>query len=108
MLFRLHYKAKDTQLSQALKLSHYLLDRSRKVMYCWNHKVASSFWMWIFQWIHEGGKPNPSMDYQYSSGILYSCKHYREKTVYSDQVHETQDRGGFPGGGSNLSECYPW
>ena len=22
-----------------------------QVMYCWLHKVASSFWMWMFLWI---------------------------------------------------------
>ena len=33
--------------------------RKRKVMYCWIHKVASSFWMWMFLWIKQGKKPDP-------------------------------------------------
>ena len=53
------YVANDTRLSQKVSLSSHLVDKSRKVTYCWLHKVASSFWMWIFLWIKEGKEPDP-------------------------------------------------
>ena len=45
------FKAKDSRVSQTVSLSHHVLDTDRQVMYCWLHKVASSFWMWLFLWI---------------------------------------------------------
>ena len=31
-----------------------------QVMYCWLHKVASSFWMWMFLWIKVSWLPSPA------------------------------------------------
>jgi len=53
------YVANDTRLSQKVSLNSHLIDKKRKVTYCWLHKVASSFWMWIFLWIKEGKQPDP-------------------------------------------------
>ena len=40
-----YYSAKDKQLNQRFVLTSHLLDNTRKVMYCWNHKIACSFWI---------------------------------------------------------------
>ena len=45
------FKAKDIRVSQTVSLNHHLIDTERHVMYCWLHKVASSFWMWLFLYI---------------------------------------------------------
>ena len=39
-------------------LTSYLLDHGRKILYCWNHKVASSFWM--FTKIKTGKESRPA------------------------------------------------
>ena len=71
-MYRLQYTAKDQRFNQQLKLSAHLVDKERSVSYCWNHKVASSFWMWIFQWIKAGKEPDPSTgtDHNASEYIL--------------------------------------
>ena len=34
-------------------------------MYCWLHKVASSFWMWMFLWIKVSWLPSRQHRYRY-------------------------------------------
>lgn len=63
-----YYFARDKRLSQKVVMTSHLLDTRRKVMYCWNHKVASSFWMWIFTKIGKGEDPpagQPTYNIQY-------------------------------------------
>ena len=36
------------------------MDKKRRLMFCWNHKVASSFWLWVFLWLNEGREPKTS------------------------------------------------
>ena len=36
------------------------MDKKRRLMFCWNHKVASSFWLWVFLWLKEGREPKTS------------------------------------------------
>ena len=38
----------DNRFNQQVHLKSFLLDDKRKTMYCWNRKVASSFWTWTF------------------------------------------------------------
>ena len=70
-----YYHAKDKRLNQKVLMSSHLLDTTRKVMYCWNHKVASSSWMWMFTKIGTGkdpppGKPTYKIQYQMSPKTL--------------------------------------
>ena len=55
----LRYISNDSRLNQEVHLTSHLLDNKMKIMYCWNHKVASSFWMWMFSKIHTGREPQP-------------------------------------------------
>ena len=63
-----YYFARDKRLNQKVLMTSHLMDAKRKVMYCWNHKVASSFWMWIFTKIDRGEDPpagQPTYNIQY-------------------------------------------
>jgi len=51
------YEAGDKRLSQSLKKDSFLVDHKRRLIYCWNHKVASSFWMWLFTKLGTGKGP---------------------------------------------------
>ena len=72
-----HYYANDGRLNQKVLPRSHLLDHKRKIMYCWNFKVAASFWMWIFTKIHTGkeppvGKPTWPIQYKMSPKSLSS------------------------------------
>ena len=82
-----YYSAKDKRLNQKVVLTSHLLDNRRKVMYCWNHKVASSFWMWMFTKIDRGedppaGKPTYNIQYRMSPKSLSSCHKHPTITSY--------------------------
>ena len=67
------YNSAEPGLRQKVTHSSFLVDHSRRVMYCWNHKVrrwqevevliscmwkvASSFWMWLFTKMGTGEQP---------------------------------------------------
>ena len=66
-----YYVSNDSRLTQKPVLTSHLLDNDRKILYCWNHKVASSFWMWMFTKIETGkeppaGKPTYTIQYRMS------------------------------------------
>ena len=52
-----YYVSNDSRLTQAPVLTSHLLDQGRKILYCWNHKVASSFWMGMFTKKETGKNP---------------------------------------------------
>ena len=40
------FSSTDPRFNQKVKLKSFLINEKRKTMYCWNRKVASSFWTW--------------------------------------------------------------
>ena len=74
-----YYVSNDSRLTQKPVLTSHLLDHDRKILYCWNHKVASSFWMWMFTKIKTGkeppaGKPTYMIQYHMSPTTVSSFK----------------------------------
>ena len=83
----LAYLASDQRLNQKVRMLSHLLDNSRKVMYCWNHKVASSSWMWMFTKIRTGrelppGEPTYRIQYHMSPRNISS--YYSAVTSYNN------------------------
>ena len=75
-----YYYSNDSRLNQKPILTSHLLDHKRKIMYCWNHKVASSFWMWMFTKIEKGkeppaGQPTYMIQYRMSPKTVSSYHH---------------------------------
>ena len=62
------YLSTDSRFNQEVKLKSFLIDKERKLMYCWNRKVASSFWTWMFSKSSKEKKSVPySKPYRISS-----------------------------------------
>ena len=51
-----HYLANDSRLNQKVQLRSNLLDRERRLLYCWNYKAASSSWLSLFSSLAPAGK----------------------------------------------------
>ena len=64
---QLIYQSKDERFNQKVKLRSYLVEEERKLTYCWNRKVASSFWTSVFGDFHPELKANVSKLYKLSS-----------------------------------------
>ena len=53
------YTSHDDSFNQQVQPQSYLLDHRHQVMYCWNRKVASTSWSWIFKMVESGNNTNP-------------------------------------------------